>query len=320
MNSPTPKKHGLLRWVLDVAMLATVLPVVAAAGFCVFMAYRIYHPARKRGRREPRTSMPIDRARIASSGGLKLAAWIARHPRPKGAVVICHEWGAHKGAKVKYAEFLHEAGYDVVLFDLRNHGESDSDPAWGQMSRRFTDDLEAVLAFVAADPSMGERPIAVLSFSFSTFPALHCRAHRAPKNVRALVLDSGPGICERDVTRRFLENVGRLFFPVWLRGPIMFPIGSALIEYISTALLAVVWPPPLEGVDTPMLFVCGGADPIMPLEAVQPLADLVAASRVWVVPDSPHLLAFKVQPDEYRQEVVQFLDDACTDRLRRANP
>jgi uncharacterized protein len=312
MSLPPPTRHGPLRWLGDALLVASLLPLGAAAAFCVALSYKIYHPPRRRNRPAPETSLALDAARIRTRDGVALAAWIARRPEPKGTVVICHEWGSHKATKLKHAEFLHAAGYDVALFDLRNHGESAADRSWGQMSRRYTDDLEAVIQHVAADPELGTRPIAVLSFSFSTFPTMHCRARRDPRGLRALVFDSGPGWDEGEITANFLAHFGKEHFPAWLRGPLLFPFAAGLARRLATRLLHVThWPPALEQVSTPMLFICGEADPIMPPASVRPFARAAPRARFWEVPGAGHLQAYKVDPARYREVVVGFLDEAC---------
>lgn len=310
--SSTEKSHSSpLRWLLDLLMVLTVLPLLAMVIFCVILSHKIFHPPRKTGLRPPNTSLQLESVQLSTLDGLMLAAWLVQHPAPKGCVVICHEWGSHKATKLKYAEFLYEAGYESVLFDLRNHGDSNIDKAWGDMSRRYTDDLETVITYVSAHPSLRLRPIAVLSFSFSTFPAMHCLAHRQPAKLTALVFDSGPTLSERELAKNFLNSVGRIYFPAWLRGPILFPLAANLAERFVSYFLHVDWPPPITPLNRPMLFICGGGDDIAPLAAIQPLASQVPLGELWVVPESPHLLSFKVAPLDYRKRVIDFLNRAC---------
>lgn len=303
-----------LRAWLDAVLIATLLPALAMLVFCVTLSYRIFHPPRKSGRRPPNTSLALTPATVPTTGGLALSAWFSSHPAPKGCVLLCHEWGAHKATKLKYAEFLHAAGYATVLFDLRNHGDSDHDPAWGEMSRRYTDDLQAMAAFIRQHPALGRVPLVVLSFSFSTFPAMHCLTRATAVQPNALIFDSGPAWSEREITSNFLASIGRMYFPGWLRGPVLYPVSARLVAALVSRFLDVAWPPSLEEIRTPMLFICGGADEVVPLRAMQPLVDKAPLAELWLVPDSPHLLAFKLEPEAYRKRVIAFLNEVCSER------
>src|SRR5262245_36126931 len=42
----------------------------------------------------------------------------------KGVVILMHGVRANRGAMADHAEFLHHAGYSVLLFDFQAHGES----------------------------------------------------------------------------------------------------------------------------------------------------------------------------------------------------
>jgi len=43
----------------------------------------------------------------------------------KKAILLVHGYGGNRVVVLKYVPFLHEAGYNVLLFDLRAHGISD---------------------------------------------------------------------------------------------------------------------------------------------------------------------------------------------------
>jgi uncharacterized protein len=303
-----PSAPPFWRWIADLVLAVAVLPLLAIAGYCVMLAFRIFHPPRKQPRGELKTRLVYERFKIQSTDGVSLAALLAVPDRPRASVVICHEWGAHKASKLKYAEMVHDMGCAPLLFDLRNHGESDSDAAWGDMSRRYTDDLEAVVAKVRADERIGHLPLIVLAFSFSTFPAVHCMARRAGKTADGLILDSGPAFDERDTTHRFLGAFSSLLIPRWMQGPLLLPIALRLIEWLVNRFLKVDWPPRSETIKAPMLLICGSADKVVPQTQLRLFADHALNAELRVVDSCPHLLAFMLDKEMYRQWVGGFID------------
>jgi alpha-beta hydrolase superfamily lysophospholipase len=112
-------------------LVATAL--VALALFAAYAAWRIYRPARLTAERTPEAlGMRYEPLRFpAADGRANLAAWLIHanaETRRNHMVLLCHQWGAHKGVSLAHAKIYCDAGFDVMAFDLRNHGDSDYDP------------------------------------------------------------------------------------------------------------------------------------------------------------------------------------------------
>jgi len=98
------------------------------------------------------------------------------------------------------------AGFRVLLWDYRGHGESDApdDPAAYSLDK-VLDDLADVLDQLAP----GGRPAVLAGFSFGGLASLHF-ALRHPARVRALaLLDTGPGFKNPDAQARWLAQTER---------------------------------------------------------------------------------------------------------------
>lgn len=100
--------------------------------------------------------------RFPSEDGLKLAGWLIR-AEGSDKLIICNHpatlnrygwpghqepWNQFQDIEVEFGNVykaLHNAGYNVLTYDLRNHGESDPAPdhAWGQ---GFFDEYKDVIA------------------------------------------------------------------------------------------------------------------------------------------------------------------------------
>lgn len=305
------REYPVWRWLVDILMTVSILPLVAMAAYCLVLAYRVFHPPRKISRRELKTELALESLRIASTDGAFLSALLSRPADPRATVVICHEWGAHKATKLKYAEMIDECGCAALLFDLRNHGESDRDGGWGEMSRRYTDDLSAAIRTVRNHPDLERKPVIILAFSFSTFPAVHCLACSPDTAGDAMILDSGPVYDTNDITNRFMVQFGPALFPGWMRGPILFPLAKGLTVRLVVHFLHVEWPAPPDRLDRPMLLFCGGADQIAAAEQVRAFAERLPDAQIHTLPECPHLLGFKLAPEQYRQAVGSFIDRIC---------
>ena len=174
------KKHGrrsanVGRSLLDLVLALTALPVIMAAAYAVVRAYQTYHPPRLPFRKKPADfGLSPEQVRIPTANpAISLDAWLLPAGPAAPTVIVGHGVGQHKGFTLPYVSFLHEAGYNVLAFDHRNHGRSDTDRVFWQMSKRFTDDMEAAIAFARRRGTFDGSAIALLTFSFSTFPAVY---------------------------------------------------------------------------------------------------------------------------------------------------
>ena len=89
----------------------------------------------------PFPSRPIS----ISSGDQELSGWIVEPKEDLGraVLVLAHGWGSNHGTMSRLAEPLLRMGYPVLLFDVRQHGESGEAPY--VTARHFRDDILAAL-------------------------------------------------------------------------------------------------------------------------------------------------------------------------------
>jgi uncharacterized protein len=298
------------RWVPMGTRVAAVLAAPLAPLFGLLVAYLVYHPPRQRRRRAPST-FGLDPSELwitGSSAKGRLHAW--RCPGdPQRVVVVGHGMGLDKSRSLAQAQLLHRAGYTVVLFDFRNHGASFRDHALTRFSRRFNDDLVAVVDQVRAMPEHADARIAVWGFSFSTFPVLDTLA-RLDGAVHAVICDSGP-TRHLSVIVNSLPRSGLLPIPQVLQMAPARPLWQAVYRRLAMAILdpPADWPPTAQqGMSTtPMLFVVGDHDGVTPVAQVRAVARRYPHAEVLVVPGAGHLRAINVDKDAYAATVLDFL-------------
>jgi pimeloyl-ACP methyl ester carboxylesterase len=290
--------------------LAAVLAAPLAPLFGVVVAYLVYHPPQQRRRRAPSAFglHPVELWITGSSERAGLHAWRLAGD-PERVVVVGHGMGLDKSHSLAQAQLLHRAGYTVVLFDFRNHGASFRDHAITRFSRRFNDDLVAVVDQVRAMPEHAHARIAVWGFSFSTFPVLDTLA-RLGGAVDAVICDSGP---TRDlpVIVNSLPRSGLLPVPQVLQTAPARPLWQAVYRRLAMAILdpPADWPPAAQqGMSTtPMLFVVGDHDAVTPVAQVRAVARRYPHAEVLVMPGAGHLRAINIDKDAYAATVLDFL-------------
>jgi uncharacterized protein len=289
------------------AASALALPVAPLYG--AFLSYFIYHPPRRPYHKKPAdlglTSTDVT---VPLGGrGRRLHVWLCPGD-PDRVVVLGHGLGLSKSASLAHARLLNEAGYTVAMFDHRNHGKSSADRACWGMSERHTDDVVAVVGHLRGMAEYASARIAVYGFSISAFPSFYMLRRDGECPVDAVVFDSGPALELRPLFRNFLA-AGGLPIPGPLRKG---PSRKALEKVASTAavaMLRVQWPPAAKGAyeSTPMLFLAGESDTMIPAAGVRALAERYPLAEVHTLPDTEHLQGVKTHPEAYAETVLGFL-------------
>lgn len=280
------------------------LDTVTAVGYGAVLAWRVYHPPR-----EPVTATPADEQLTSENwswrttrDGVPVRGWFVPGRGP-GAVVVCHGMGRTRASVLPHVRRLHEAGFSVLAYDLRNHGVSGGDWRSWDMAERYTADLLDAVGHVRADPRVPGR-VGVLAFSFSTWPAVHA-TRRAQAGIDAVVCESGP---VADIGSSFgrLAALRALTLPRLRRTPLAESVFVATARLAGLGMLAVRgWPPTADG--CPLLLVGGGRDRILPGDTVADLARSLPGTRSWTVPRATHVRALNADPAGWDDVVVGFL-------------
>ncbi|MFB7668827.1 alpha/beta hydrolase [Kitasatospora sp. NPDC056138] len=281
--------------------------VLSAVGLAARHAFELYHPpTAKPGRTPLNKGLPLREFVLTTTRDrIPLHGWVVPGRGPH-TVVLCHGMGRTKSSTLGHIELLHRAGWHVVAYDLRNHGESGRDRRWLRMADRFTGDLADVLRWVRADPELGGGEIAVYAFSFSTWVALSV-LKRLDDRVAAVVCDSGP---MADIRAGLAHYAGlrRSTLPEPLRAGPGFAVYRAGFSAICGRMLAAPdWPPDLGRVPTRLMFVAGGQDTVVPESRIAPVADRYPDAERWTAPNAMHMNAIRFDREEYRERLLTFL-------------
>jgi pimeloyl-ACP methyl ester carboxylesterase len=296
---------------LDLASVLTVVPLAVAAWRMIRAAWRTYHPRRRPVRQTPESfGMPAERLAVAGADGLRLACWFIPAPAPTDVVVVLgHGLGANSGMLMPLARTLHDAGYHVLTFDLRNHGESADDGLLRGQSPRYAVDHHRVVASLRDRPGLGPVRVACLGYSMSAWTALES-ARLEPDLVRAVICDSGPTLEVASTIRRMFD-AGRGRLPRFMRGRLMS--AAMAVVYTRAAvffLRPAPWPREFPDNGIRVLFIAGEADPVARPADIRAQLAWFPGAEVWFVPGAGHTQAHIVAAQEYTKRVLALLDEA----------
>ena len=211
------------------------------------------------------------------------------------AVVILHGHGNSYDFDVYRAPYLHEAGFNVLLFDFRAHGRSEGNRmTFGYEERR---DVLGAIVFLR---QRGMKHIGLLGFSYGGIVSMIFAADYS--GVEAVISDGGPARMRTAIAARGVE----LGFPLWLTRPLAWLIismtsirlGVNLFQYEPIRWVGKISP-------RPIFFIHGDHDQYLP-----DFNDLYAAARqpkeLWRLVDAGHTTASQLYPEEHARRVIEF--------------
>lgn len=282
---------------VQLLLLFVIIQVIVGP---VMSAYLFTRPPRLRVTfRTPRDwDAPYRDVEFAGGDGVPLAGWYC--PSTNGAaIILLHGHGGNRLAVAFHAEALARAGYGVLMYDLRAHG--DSGGRTFSRGRESIDDALGALAFVSRQPDVDGR-IGMMGVSAGGMVAI--QAAGRTQAIRAVVAD-GP----------ILGTVDDLPPPAgWLDRLWRYPqerYYQAAIDFFSRsprppANVAVL--PRLNG--RPLLLITTGRGLEQRLGRHFQAAAPAASTHLWELPQTSHANGWHAAPEAYAQEMVGFFDRA----------
>jgi uncharacterized protein len=230
---------------------------------------------------------------------LMLRGWYIPAGESVKTIIVCSGANGSLDADLHVAPWLHEAGFNVLLFNWRAHGASEGEVVTLGFSERY--DLIAAVQFAK---SKGAERVGVLGFSMGGTVALATAAVYG--DINAVAADSpfvyvlsavAGGLMERGVSEGLSFLLARLFvMTACLRTRLnLFDID--LVQWIQRVA------------PRPLLLIFGEQDVIVPQSEVDVLfARAGEPKEVWRVPEAAHRNIHIRQPEEYRRRILDFFD------------
>ncbi|HRC58419.1 MAG: alpha/beta hydrolase [Myxococcales bacterium] len=130
---------------------------------------------------------PTRFATLTGEGGQRLHAELFVRDNAKGVVLVTHGYAEHCGRYREVADVLVNAGWSVLTWDVRGHGQS---PGPRGYCDRFSQYLGDFRAAHRAARELGPGPLVALGHSHGSLITLRAALEPAPPEMAALVLSS----------------------------------------------------------------------------------------------------------------------------------
>jgi pimeloyl-ACP methyl ester carboxylesterase len=298
MNRP-----AILRWSLGlmsvlacffVFMVVVVLPVAGS-----FLITNSHFQFRERGPQTPEAvGLSVTPVEFTSQDGIPLRGWWNAGDSSKPVVIFVHGLNRSRLEMLERGADANRHGYGVLLFDLRNHGES---------GRAYTtigifESRDVCAASQVVKNRAGGRAQILWGVSLGASSAI-LAAKQCP-GFSAIISDSS-FLSFRDTVAHHLRLIFRI--PA-------FPIANLIVAITG---YRVGFDPDagdveaaVRSMNTPILFIAGGADRRMPPALAERMLKESPSSlkEFLAVPGAGHGQAFSTNRTAYLNSVYSFLD------------
>ncbi len=253
-------------------LILAVLPLLTAVAAGIYFARLMVNPPRAKQWQTPSDEgWEYENVDFETSDGVPLSSWFipASGNDPRPAIVIVHGWtwnrlGTDPGdlltrvtasAQVellKPARALHDAGYHLLMFDLRNHGRSGSSPVVTFGHDEAHDVLGAVSYLKGRDVVDANR-IGVLGYSMGANALMFACARTKDIKAGIAVQPVRPFAFANRLANGLLGPLSGLALNVARR--MYYNAGGPLFETTDPAIVADLVSP------TAIMYVQGEGDP-----------------------------------------------------------
>ena len=243
---------------------------------------------------------------VTGPGGVGLAAWYvpaASGLPPDGpTVVLVHGWGTNKSDLLERAALLH-GSYNLLLVDLRNHGQSGAAPT--TQGVREAGDVRAMLDWLEA--AKGPDRIAVLGVSMGGASVLAAAAR--DDRIDGVIVESTHATIASAIQAR-LENAG---YPLAMPGSWAILLGALMRTGTDVSSAD-----PIQAVERidgrPLLLLYGALDDSIGATDHTDIRDAALAAGIdtelVVCEAAGHGASLRACPEAYAAAVLGFLGRA----------
>lgn len=288
------------------ATIGALTASIAYLAFAVFVVCDVYvltHPPRVRTEMTSSDLARAESVEFRTVDGLVLRGSIVP-PRNGATIVLCHGHGVDRAQMLPEARLLVRAGFGVLLFDWRAHGESEG--AISTRGDRERLDLVAAIDFLVGRSDVDPKRLGVLGFSRGASVAIEVAA--IDPRVRGLVAQAGTG----SLGEALAQDV---------RGPRVIARWPALWAARAAGIDVYGFQPEraISRIGPRPVFIMHGAqDRATPVsEAHRLYAAASQPKSLWIIDSAGHGGYIESEPIEYEQRLVAFFVSVLTsDELR----
>jgi uncharacterized protein len=255
-----------------------------------------------------RSGLVFEDVTIPSFDRTRLYGWWLRAGSSAATVVVLHGVKKNRTDMLRAALVLRRAGFNVLVFDGRGHGDSEGRyVTYGFYERR---DVESAIEWLVEEKKIDRNRVGIAGESMGAAIALQVAAHNP--QIRAVWADS-PFASLRRITEEFVRRVTGL--PEAILNPVLWT-SIQVASYRGKFDVYSVDPQALAGkISCPVYLVHGTADQVIPAAHSESIYERLGAEKeIWFVEGARHARSIRHARLEYCDRMTRFFSERLEEK------
>lgn len=249
-------------------------------------------------------SLEKENFKLTSSEGYNLACQLITNPVPSEKyIVFCHGYGFNRIGSVKYVDIFLKEGFNVVLYDHRNSGESEGE--YTTMGYYEKEDLKKVIDYIY---NRFGHDIVVGTHGESMGAATVLLHSAEDRRVKFVIADCPYSDLKKQLAYRLKIEHKLPRFP-------FLAIASGFSKIKAGFFFGEI--SPINVIETnngladiPIMFIHGDADAYIPVEMTQDMYQVKKGyKKLYLAKGADHAISVCVDREKYANEIHDFLVD-----------
>lgn len=256
-----------------------------------------------------------ERISFTNDDGLELRGSLYRHDdQPaRGLIIFCPELSGSHWSAMSYCAGLWNSGFDLLSFDFRNQGESDSQPGYQPMhwlTRFEVADVHAAIRYARNHPGLQSQSIGLVGISRGGGAALAAAA--GSPHVTAVAAEGA--FSTFSLSMHYILRWATLYVPAWLLRPLPLWHLRLTVRMVCRISRLRTGRPylHLESClsrlrNRDVLLIAGASDSYVHPDVTRQIDQRIPGSRcrLWVVPKATHNQARTIDAEGYDRAMEQ---------------
>lgn len=246
-------------------------------------------------------NIPVEEVIIKSYDGLKLKGYFHRvYKDSKKVVIMNHGYTANHYIDYQFTDIFFEEGYNVLLIDMRSHGESEGKVAsYGyNESKDIGSWVRWIKDKIGEDAYIGLHGQSMGAATVMLYGATH------PNDIKFVIEDCGFTSAREAIKFQFRK----VKIPFW---PLYDLIRVKVKRKYKFDFNNISPKDAIVNSDIPVLFIHGDNDKVVPTWMGKALYNEKNGEmdRLYLVQGAGHMEAYSKDKEKYKQVVKEFLDN-----------
>lgn len=242
---------------------------------------------------------------IISKQGYKLNGTYIKNPKEtKDTAILVHGLARTRRSMLSTARLYLDKGFNVLVYDSRNNGQSEGkDTTYGHFEKY---DLDGWVEYISKKNPEGNIGIHGRSMGAAT-ALLHSELNEQHKKVNFYISDCSYS----DLKDEFIYIAEKVNLTV--PPELIAFCGSSVTKLKSDFKYSDVSPKKsVQNVNTPIMFIHGEKDEIVPVSMCKELFDSKSEGlkEIYIPENAGHGESFKNNKEEYKKRLYKFIDTA----------